>query len=101
MLDRRHHVPLGHTSDFQPDAVPLPMEQENGGHRCERGADLQREDGERLPRSPREPPDGKERDDRCLPDHQELPDVCGGSLIGLTGSPEQREVNEHRGKGGG
>src|SRR5262249_54938556 len=83
------------------EVAPLsPLEPPDREHRRERRAELEGENDQPLSGLRWEPFDGEKRDKRHLSHHEELPDVCGGSLVGLTGSAEHRSVTNYDCKGG-
>jgi len=80
-------------------ALPLPVEQENGRHRCQRSADLRAQDGDSLFWRSRHPLDREEQYDRRLGSHQELPDMGSRALIRLRRRAVLDDENQHRGEG--
>ena len=77
----------------------LKPEKENGRKCHQRRASLQHQYEQCLLWSPRQPFDGKERDDRNLSSHQDLPDVGRGPFVGLGSRPKHGDINKHRGEG--
>jgi hypothetical protein len=71
----------------------LKLQDKNWRNGCECGKNLEREDERRLAGSLRQPLDRKERHNRDLGAHKELPDVGGRSFIGFVGGAEHREVD--------
>ena len=81
-------------------SLGLQVEKEDGCQCCQRGGGLQRQYGQRLTWSPREPLDREEQHDRDLGNHEQLKDMGCGPFIDLTGHAKLRNVTKHRWSGG-
>jgi hypothetical protein len=78
---------LGHTP-----WMTLEVEEEDRRERSENGERLKRKYRQSLLRSFRQPFDGEERDERKLRDHEQLPDMSSGALVGFTGDARASNV---------
>ena len=78
----------------------LPVKQEHGGERGQRGNDLQRKHRHCFSRALRKPPDREECHDWDLPGHEHLPEMCGRTLVRLPREAGHSDVAEHDHQGG-